>query len=82
MFFLCKSGFTLAISFSLVFSASQPILHKDVKRIYFVINREVAVSILFIKFEISQIIHIILTRLCYISIEICWKGYIAFLSSD
>ena len=34
MSFICKSGFTLVISFNLVFSASQRILHKDVKRIY------------------------------------------------
>ena len=82
MAFLCKSGFTLGFSFSLVFSASQRILYKDVKCIYFAINREVAVSILFIKFEISQIIHIVLTRLYYINIEICWKVCIAFLPLD
>ena len=52
MSFLCKTGFTLIlfISFSLVFSASQRILCKDVKRIYFVTYREVAVSILYFKF--------------------------------
>ena len=63
MYFLCKSGFNLVISFSLVFSASQRLLHKDVNRIYYVINKEVEVSILFIAFEISQMIHIMLTRL-------------------
>ena len=63
MYFLCKSRFNLVISFSLVISASQRLLHKDVNRIYYVINKEVEVSILFIAFEISQMIHIMLTRL-------------------
>ena len=63
MYFLCKSRFNLVISFSLVISASQRLLHKDVNRIYYVINKEVEVSILFIAFEISQMIHIMHTRL-------------------
>ena len=75
MSFLCNSRFTLVISFSLVFSTSQHILHKDVNRIYYIINREVAVSISFITFEINQMIHIMLTRLYYINIKICKRLY-------
>ena len=79
MFFLCKSGFTLVISFSLV-SLVSLVSFIQLHSVFYIkminahttyINRQVAVSILFIMFEISQIIHIMLTRLYCINIEIC-----------
>ena len=79
MFFLCKSGFSLVISFSLV-SLVSLVSFIQLHSVFYIkiinahrtyINREVAVSILFITFEIIQIINIMLTRLYCIKIEIC-----------